>query len=504
MDFHIIANVVIVIVVVIVVAYQYRIYRNLVELYNELEGILPSDMNAEDWKTFVSSNYGKDVVMKIDDYLYANRGVAPNFDIVKDIVVRKVDELDERVRSMQPIPLYLGLVGTILGIVIGLCALALEDNSNLFGSISTLLLGVAFAMGGSLSGVLFTVASALRYKNITQVVERGKSDFFHWFQINLLPVLGKDPSGPIGQLIQSLANFNDEFGKSAGTMSETAQSMANTFATQKDLLDATQKLLDSNLAYRNVEMAQQMVRHIDVVASFNDAITGMQGYVDKLRLVTRELQGSTEYLHVVQNLVTLLNGEREAIKSAMGGLSQHITMIHSKQQQVIDKSLSAIEQQNQLVLSNFRQHLDSTAIQLGEYLASNPALPGALVELSSLPKILVELNENVKYLGQQIEQERDKQRALISKPTNKNEVKRPLVETPLKQTKQNPSGSISAVERIEPTDTSNNSELQEQGLNAEGVISTEGLDAHNEQSLFGRLWSRVARWLVMSNERSHE
>jgi hypothetical protein len=60
------------------------------------------------------------ILFSTNNYLIRNRGAASDFNLIKDIVERNIDAVEEDINSSIGIPLYLGLMGTMMGIVIGL------------------------------------------------------------------------------------------------------------------------------------------------------------------------------------------------------------------------------------------------------------------------------------------------------------------------------------------------------------------------------------------------
>lgn len=397
------------VVVIVVISQQIGIRRELSELFKELLDFMPSNLDAYTaLENYQSLKANREVTEQLDLYIEANQHLAPNFDIIKDIVERTSSELDDRVRTLLSIPLYYGLCGTILGVILGIIPLVI-DTSDLTANMSILLGGVAIAMLGSLVGILITSTSYSRYKEVSKVHEKSKRIFFNWFQVTQLPVIGSNPSGPIGQLIRSLYSFNQDFASSANLMTNTAKEISDTFKTQKELLTLMKELANPAVVQQNVAMAQQMGHHVDVVRSFNNSILGMQDYVDKLQGVTASLQSSTQYLQVVEQLVAILNSEREAISQATGGLAGHIRSVHSNQQQLINGSLETIKTQNDIVVKEFKSHLDSTALELRQHLSKHPAFPESLIEIAKLPKVLEEVKDSLK----QGNETREKQNAKL-------------------------------------------------------------------------------------------
>lgn len=406
LDFvHIFILVIITLVVLIVILKQIGIRVELSQLFQDLLEFLPRDRKQYDEMEgdYTSLRANKEVTEQLQRYIEANEHLAPNFDIIKDIVERTSDELDERVRTLLSIPLYYGLCGTIFGIILGLVPLIFLDPSDLMYNISLLLGGVAIAMLGSLVGILISSTSHTRYKEVSRQHEACKRMFFNWFQVERLPVIGSNPAGPIGQLIRSLNSFNQDFATNAMLMQSTAQEIGETFETQRQLLALSQELANPAALQQNLLLTQQMGRHVDVIRSFNDSIEGMQDYVEKLREATEGLQSSAEYLGLVKQLVAHFNENHKSIEHVSGALAKHVADVHSQQQQVIDRSLEKIKEQNAFVVGEFKKHLDDLAHSLDKHLSKPGTLPGALAELAKLPAAIEALTEVGKGNQQQMQ-----------------------------------------------------------------------------------------------------
>lgn len=405
---HSLLTVLIAVVVGMVLYFQWRARRELKRLNEVLKGMMPwEDVYAEAGSTSACEELGgnREMMQQVDRYIRANKTMAPNFDIVKDIVERSTSEVDEQIRVLLPMPLYYGLCGTIAGIVLGLIPL-IKEQSNLMESISSLLLGVAIAMTGSLVGVLLTAHANHEYRGTVRHLEAGKRAFFNWFQVEKLPVLGNDPAGPIGQLIRSLSKFNQEFSESAGVMATTADSIAETFSTQLELLEEMKSLNATRMAKRNLEIAQQMEQHVDVVRSFNNSIVGMQSYVEKLQTITSTLSNSADYLQVVGELVSILNSEQSAIKQAAEGLSGQVSTMYTNQQRLLNEALAKIQEQNEVVVKQFIGHQNAATRALTEHLDKYPTIPTVMQDLAKLPDVIERLGvelERMASVGQSVD-----------------------------------------------------------------------------------------------------
>jgi len=122
------------------------------------------------------------ILSSLNTYLVKNRGAASDFHLIKDVVERNTDTLEEEITHTISIPLYLGLLGTMFGVVFGLFNISdlnLDSTGTAMGDgISILLGGVKIAMIASFVGLALTVFnSGLLYKRDRFFVEVSTNGF---------------------------------------------------------------------------------------------------------------------------------------------------------------------------------------------------------------------------------------------------------------------------------------------------------------------------------------
>ena len=111
---------------------------------------------------FENECFGR-IQKSIGEYMEANAGGTIDFQLIKDAVDRNCDSVEEDCSAQVPLPLYIGLAGTMLGIIVGIGYLwvtgqldALLDltqqannqvnSNNGSDGIKTLLSGVIFSL----------------------------------------------------------------------------------------------------------------------------------------------------------------------------------------------------------------------------------------------------------------------------------------------------------------------------------------------------------------------
>ena len=169
--------------------------------------IVDDEADAASLNTLVNKNRQS----SINKYLGNNKGSIIDFQLLKDAVDRHCDSVEDDINVQTPVPLYCGLAGTMLGVIIGLASLLFTNSiySLMTGSttgatasgaatgVSDLLSGVALAMIASVCGIGLTTCNSLLFKKYKLEQEKGKNTFLAWMQSKLLPELPSDTSPPL-------------------------------------------------------------------------------------------------------------------------------------------------------------------------------------------------------------------------------------------------------------------------------------------------------------------
>ena len=146
MELHYILVVLVIIAIIVAQIYIYRntkkkiatyksIFPNSTSSYSIVEKEIQTESCSDDDDVYVEDidtisvsqlniNTDNETLKEIRDalnmYLQKNRGAASDFYLMKDVVERYCDAEEEEINIQQPIPLYLGLMGTMVGIIVGI------------------------------------------------------------------------------------------------------------------------------------------------------------------------------------------------------------------------------------------------------------------------------------------------------------------------------------------------------------------------------------------------
>ena len=215
----------------------------------------PRDMDEGDVNVaLVKSKGGSDafklVIEETNEYLCKNAGTSADLEILQDICEKKLLTLDNSIKATLNAPLYLGLAGTFLGIIIGVLVFA-HDLENVFGvvggnAISTsdlsglesLLTGIGIAMIASLCGLGFTVCNTMfNYKNAQKELDIKENDYFDFLRRELMPTLSNSMNASLNSLKSVLEHIVLTQIQEIG-VTKMASVISSSFAELKEAADS--------------------------------------------------------------------------------------------------------------------------------------------------------------------------------------------------------------------------------------------------------------------------
>jgi len=222
----------------------------------------------------------KVIVSSINKYLSSNKGQVSDYHLIKDIVDRNTDAKEDEINTLIPIPLYLGLVGTMACILIGLIKLDLNTvieggEKAMIDGISPLLLGVAVAMITSTLGIILTTIGSYIAKNSRAKVEENKNTFLSWIQEKLLPQLSNDTASVLRKMTQDLSDFNQTFALNNAQFTATLSKVVDTSDKQAELIKLISQLQDKRITTKNLELLnvlEKWVANLQNVKDYNDLL----------------------------------------------------------------------------------------------------------------------------------------------------------------------------------------------------------------------------------------
>lgn len=279
------------------------------------------------------------ILFSINNYLLRNRGGASDFNLIKDIIQRNTDAVEEDINLSIGIPLYLGLMGTMVGIVIGL--FNMPDLASVFDTkekdlllnegIGLLIGGVKIAMIASFIGLLLTIINTgWFYKGAKSYCESKKNDFYTFIQIELLPVINQGLSSTFESLQRNLIKFNNEFATNLNGLKGIFDSSRNAIKEQKELLDAINNAKVLDMTKHNIAVLKQLDVSVGQFEKFNSNLLNVNLFVENsnnLISKTNELlQRTDNFKSIANNIENKLDQSQnlmEFLTSHFNKLNEH-------------------------------------------------------------------------------------------------------------------------------------------------------------------------------------
>lgn len=252
------------------------------------------------------------VVSTINNYLRKNKGGAADFHLIKDIVERHCDAVDEEINHRLPVPIYLGLMGTVVGIIIGLFSLNFQFdpetnalNGALFvDSVSGLISGVKLAMICSLVGLtMTTILSSWLYRGAKSKLEEQKNMFYDFIQTKLLPQMSKDAAATILALQANLEKFNSSFQDNVKGFEKIMNDIHSTFDSQVELQRELQRMDLTQVANLNVNVLAELRRSMSEFERFTQYLSQMNSFVRSTARLTDSINDQLQRTEAVETIV---------------------------------------------------------------------------------------------------------------------------------------------------------------------------------------------------------
>ncbi|WP_276496903.1 hypothetical protein [Pontibacter litorisediminis] len=296
------------------------------------------------------------IIRSTNQYLRRNKGAAADFDILKDVSERYAEAMDVEVQSTIATPLYIGLLGTFSGVIIGLSSLIWSglggEEASAFitdQNIPSFLFGVLIAMSGSFLGLLLTLLGNNALKNARSQRDRNKNAYYTFLQTNLLPKLNSDMAASLGNLKSVLDSFNKDFLNKVLGFRPIVDTLTENISTQKEFIEKLDKIGFTQMANANLQVFDKMKESEQLFKNFMQYQVALNDSVQK----------GAELTHTISEVLSRLNSLQEGFDKVPGYLQKHDESI---QRQV--NFFGQHEQDLRNIGARVEQYFDKAALRL--------------------------------------------------------------------------------------------------------------------------------------------
>ena len=381
------------IIVIVVVIWQYKTYKQNEGRINNIKNLFPSNnttsvITDEEGSTTLENNTVtgafKNTLNDINSYLQNNKNKTFDYHILKEIVNRNAQSLEDEVDTMLSVPLYLGLIATIFGIAFGVIAFAWKDLADLLAGtnmnpagIKILLTDVGIAMIASLAGVWFTKQSTTHYNSARTEMVRYKNRFLTWIQTDLMSKLSDDISGALIKMAQDLNEFNRTFANNTRELKNTLDTVKKNYDTQIQLLEAIDKIKINRIAKANIDVYDRLQGCTQELENLFTILANSEMYVAKVIELNTKLDSIEERTHLFEELGNYFKNEIDYVRDRQGMMRQEMSSIDSVLQEALSNlgenlagSIANLtekfQQQNQRIQLLIEEQQNALALSLEE------------------------------------------------------------------------------------------------------------------------------------------
>lgn len=346
-----------------------------------------------------SHEYYSEVIKSTNAYLCKNKGASADFGILKDICERNLEKINNEIGSLINVPLYIGLAGTFVGIIVGLWGIDFPSSTATTTTISTtsinqLLNGVIAAMFASLVGLIFTlINSALVYKRAEYKNDTDKNHYYDFLQRELLPFLNIGVSKSLGNFKNVLNHFIIRFGNNMDDYKESGYLLNENLQKQQTVLEEINKLSLTRTATRIVKIFAGLKESSEHLEKFKEYQKGLNGYVDKTEKVAEDMNLIIDqFKDFNANLKAISNNSIATIelqKQFKDSLEKHFPTIDDHRE-IWRTQVDEMNQDIKEVYIELNSYFKTSTEQIQSFIANNNNFFTSINEIQNAIKIFVE------------------------------------------------------------------------------------------------------------------
>lgn len=285
------------------------------EVYGEAEDSQLNPYVAEEGSSLHT------LIKELNEYTKKNHGTT-DFSVIQNKTDRKINVLYEDATSKIAFPTYIGLMGTFIGVFLGLLffTIDLASSSNGEGitdeTIGNLITGVLVSMSTSFVGLLLTTFTHHLAAETQKVVGEDKNNFYEFIQNELMPTLGVSMVAALNKLHHTInlfePSFNNVIDRFQATFDSCTQRFGTAFEQNVTIVSEAVRVMGENMdkINENVDLQAQLLKTLrsrGVVESLDAFVRASQNF----DLVTTALNRFEVTRNAIKDVtVELINTQR--------------------------------------------------------------------------------------------------------------------------------------------------------------------------------------------------
>ena len=271
---------------------------------------------------------GSDLNVLIDEinhYVAKTKGTT-DFSVIQNKVERKLNMRYDQSVAKLAFPTYLGLMGTFLGVFIGiLMFLRGFDGANNItdDSIKNLLTGVLVSTLTSLVGLLLTTINNAKSGEARKNIEEDKNEFYDFVQTELMPSLDVSMVLAITKLHETVDRFEPAFDRVINRFQDTFDRCTKAFGDSfeqnvtavANAVDTMGKNMDK--INENISLQKQLLSTLksdEIVKGLDKYIEAANHFVSITQSLNKFEEARRMLLAATQEAINLQNAYSESLK----------------------------------------------------------------------------------------------------------------------------------------------------------------------------------------------
>ena len=328
----------------------------------------------------------KSLINELNKYIKRNIGTT-DFAIIQNKTERFTETIYEHATSASSLPTYIGLMGTFIGVLVGLFFF----STNLFEmndeeKINGLIYGVMISMLTSLAGLIFTTMSNHSAARAKKIMDERKNAFYDFIQNELMPTLGTSVVESLARLKDTINNFVPAFNvvidSFRSTFDECTRGFGNEFRSNVTVVTDAIRVMGENIGELNavssnlrsllaelrtgqmIETLQRFIDSVHTIDGLEENIVYLEQQKEFLNTSTQELMDAQAAyllsLEVPQDIANKLNhildrfvSFEENINRVGEGLAQTL-LLGNREINLIQQQIDALKR-NTTLINDFQE-----------------------------------------------------------------------------------------------------------------------------------------------------
>lgn len=209
-----------------------------------------------------------DLIEDINEYLESCKGTA-TFNIIQNKTERRITKLYDRATSKASFPTHYGLMGTFIGVFLGLLAFLLisvfSEDGITDDAIHSLIAGVLVSMSTSFIGLKMSTKANDLISDAKNKSDDDKNEFYEYIQNKLMPSVDISLTEALGNLHQTVSDFEPSFSHVISGFRQTFQECTVAFGADfrksvKGMVDAVGTMSSNvNKITENVSLLEELL-----------------------------------------------------------------------------------------------------------------------------------------------------------------------------------------------------------------------------------------------------